>query len=272
MSLTETELIAKLRAQDPASFEEIVRQYSARLTSTAGRIFGNDRDSQDAVQDAFISAWQAIGTFKGESSLYTWLHRITVNVCLARMRSSQFRNEVSIADENHEVGIAYADLPAAWSEPSPDMENRLAMRQSIERALKGIPEEFRTVLILRDVEDFSSREVAEQLGLSDATVRQRLHRARAAMAEQLRPELCNAPPLTCGGQLDLLFDYIDNALAQEQQGPVGDHIRDCVTCSGLLHTYRATVGLPRAILDLTAASEPKEEWIRATVTRAGSVA
>jgi predicted DNA-binding protein (UPF0251 family) len=134
------------------------------------------------------------------------------------------------------VSLAFEGLPKAWSEPVFSLEKRIAMRRSIQKALNLIPEDFRIVLILRDVEEWSSREVADRLGIPDAAVRQRLHRARTAMAELLRPELCEGPELTCGGQLDLLLDYIDRALPAELQTPVHEHIQGCEACTGLMNT------------------------------------
>jgi RNA polymerase sigma-70 factor (ECF subfamily) len=217
------------------------------------------------VQEALISAWRNIHSFEGNSGIYTWLHRITVNACLARLRAAPSKKEVSLSGEDRSVGPAFEGLPVAWSEPGPSLDNRLTMRRALKKALALIPEEFRTVLLLRDVEDLSSREVAERLGIPDATVRQRLHRARTTMAELLRPELCEGPELTCGGQLDLLLDYIDSMLPAELQTPVHDHIEGCERCTGLLHTYRWTVGAPRAISELLVAEEPPAGWVAATL-------
>ncbi len=140
------------------------------------------------------------------------VHRIVVNACLAVLRTARAKTEVSIETGSRTIALAFEGLPSAWSEPGPSLEKRVAMRQALQRALSSIPEEFRTVLLLRDVEELSSREVSERLGIPDTAVRQRLHRARSAMAELLRPELCDGPERLCGGQLDLLMDYIDNAL------------------------------------------------------------
>src|SRR5439155_15022488 len=141
------------------------------LLTTASRILGRDRDAQDAVQDSLVSAWKNIGDFQGTSGIYTWLHRITVNACLAKLRTAPAKSEVSISDDERPVNLAFEGLPMAWSEPGPSLEKRLMMRRSLQKALDMIPEEFRTVLILRDVEELSSQEVAAQLGVPDATVR-----------------------------------------------------------------------------------------------------
>ena len=268
MSADESSIVAGLRAGDTVVFEQLVRTASGRLLATAYRILGNEDDAQDAVQEGLISAWKGIAGFEGGASLSTWLHRIVVNAALSRLRSARGRGEVSLMTDGGAVEPAFEGRPAAWSDPGPKLEKRLAMRRAIQKAMGSIPEEFRTVLVLGDVEDLSSREVSERLGIPDATVRQRLHRARAAMAEILRPELCNGPELTCGGQFDLLLDYIDAALPSELQAPVHDHIENCETCNGLFQIYRTTVGIPKAVAELTTFEELPAFWLERTVALA----
>jgi len=88
------------------------------------------------------------------------------------------------------------------------------------------------------------------------------------MAELLRPELCEGPELTCGGELDLLLDYIDCALPAELQTPVHEHIEGCQACTGLMNTYRTTIGIPRAIAELTAVDDIGSGWVAETVAKA----
>jgi len=262
MNQVAPELVARLRAGDPGSFEELLRQFGGKLLATATRILGNPEDAQDAVQDAMISIWKGVGKFEGASNLYTWMHRIVVNAALGRMKSARRKQEVSGDTGAGTVELAFEGIPSAWAEPGPSLEKRLAMRRAIQKALALVPPELSTVLILRDVEQLSSKEVADQLGIPDANVRQRLHRARVAIAELLRPGLCDGPELTCGGQLDLLMDYIDNALPLELQPPVHAHLESCAPCCALLKTYRMTVGIPRAIAELTDEPEPSEAFIQ----------
>jgi RNA polymerase sigma-70 factor (ECF subfamily) len=258
-------LVEGLKASKPEAFEKLVRDFSPRLLATANRVLRDSDEAEDAVQEALISVWKNIAQFQGAASLSTWAHRIVINVCLAQMRSSRAQKEVSIADESSSFSVAFEGLPAAWTEPGPSLEKRVAMRRSIQRALDEIPEEFRIVLLLRDVEELSSRETAERLEIADALVRQRLHRARTIMAEMLRPELCDGPELTCGGQLDLLLDYIDRALPAYLQQPVHNHIESCPTCAGLLNQYRLTIGIPRAVLELTQVPDVDAEFMVGTV-------
>ena len=268
MSDKDTQLVDGLRAGHPESFEELVRSYGGRLLATATRMLGNTQDAEDAIQESLIAAWKAIAQFNGASSLYTWLHRIAVNSCLAKMRTAGAKSEISMATADRSIGTAFEELPAAWSEPGPSPEQRITMRRSIERALQLIPADLRTVLLLRDVEDLTSQEVAAKMGLSDAAVRQRLHRARTAMAELLRPELCQGRELTCGGDLDLLLDYIDKALPLEQQQLIQEHLDSCDACGTLLASYRMTVGVPRAIVDLTGEAAVSDSFVARTVESA----
>jgi RNA polymerase sigma-70 factor, ECF subfamily len=258
-------MVEGLKASKPEAFEKLVRDFSPRLLATANRVLRDSDEAEDAVQEALISVWKSIGQFQGAASFSTWAHRIVINACLARLRSSHAQREVSIADEGSSFSVAFEGLPAAWSEPGPNLEKRVAMRRSIQRALDEIPEDFRVVLLLRDVEELSSGETAEKLGITDALVRQRLHRARTIMAEMLRPELCDGPELTCGGQLDLLLDYIDKVLSANLQQPVHNHIESCPTCSGLLDQYRMTIAIPRAILELTQVPGVEAKFVTGTV-------
>ncbi len=260
---TDPSLLASLRAGDADSFEHLAKASSSRLLATAYRILGREQDAQDAVQETLISAWKNIRAFEGTSSISTWLHRIVVNASLAKLRSTPKKSEVSMGD-----GTTFEGLPTAWAEAGPNIERQVALRDALQRALNQIPEEFRVVLILRDVENMSSREVADQLEIPDATVRQRLHRARATMAELLRPELCNGPELTCGGQFQLLMDYIDHALPPELQAPVHDHIEGCPVCAELHRIYRVTIGFPIAVMQTEPMLSMPEDWVHHAVTMA----
>lgn len=108
-------------------------------------------------------------------------------------------------------------------------------------AIESLEEEYRTVLVLRDIEELSSKEVALALSISDASVRQRLHRARQSIAERLRPELRGADAITCGGRLDLLFDHLDGVLEEKLRVPVGAHVAGCATCTALASGYVVTL-------------------------------
>lgn len=219
-----------------SDFETFVRRFSPRLLATARRIMGNIEDAEDAVQESLLSAWRARVDFDGRSSLYTWLHRIVVNRCLQVLRSRGIGALSATA-----LGDDWGTKRGLWSLSTLTADQRLEIAESVERALTSLPPELKAILLLRDVEELSSKEVAVQLNITDAAVRQRLHRARTIMAEILRPELCAGRELTCGGRLDLLFDHIDRCLTQELSSQVDEHLMGCKTCAGLREEYRVAI-------------------------------
>jgi RNA polymerase sigma-70 factor, ECF subfamily len=232
--LDEARLVERLRDSDAAAYRQLVQAHAARLLQVATRLLGESRDAEDVVQDAFVAAWQAIGDFDGRSTLEAWLRRKTVDKALARLRAR--RNEVAIARRADVAASAQVSPPAL----PPDRALQLAeLHQRAWSAIGALEEDDRVVLILRDVEHLASKDVAARLGLSDAAVRQRLHRARQAVATRLRSELGEATSITCGGDLDLLFDHLDGELAGAVAAAVADHLATCGLCQGLKYSYQA---------------------------------
>jgi RNA polymerase sigma-70 factor, ECF subfamily len=255
----EESLVQGLRDGDAGAYEALVRAHIGRLLNLARRLLGDESEAEDAVQEAFLGAWRGIHGFDGRSSIGTWLHRIAVRASLARLRARSRRQEVSLEALN---GAADGGARLAMSEgaaagpPDPAVAE---LGRRLWRAIEELPEEHRTVLLLRDVEEMASKEVAELLGLSDASVRQRLHRARRAVADRLRPDLVPERDLVCGGRLDLLFDLIDGELAPPLRDQVSAHVSGCDTCrdifagaSDLVAASRRTVldhPLPERLVD-----------------------
>lgn len=184
-------LLTALRAGDDAAYEELVRTYAPRLLPVARRIVGSEHDAYDALQDGFLSAFKAIDRFEGASALGTWLHRIVVNASLMKLRASRRRPEVSIDDllprfreDGHRV-----DAVAAWSVEDEDPLVRRELRERVLAKIDELPDDYRTVLILRDIEGFDTRQTAEQLEIREPAVKTRLHRARQALRTLLEKEL-----------------------------------------------------------------------------------
>lgn len=178
----ESRVLAGLRQGDDEAFSLVFRRYGARMLATARRLLGNDEDARDAVQEAMLSAFKAVGRFEGGSQIGTWLHRIVVNAALMRMRSRRRKPEASIEDllpsfntDGHRVLQA-----ADETDPAEALEHtrRLALLRS---CVDALPEGYRQVYVLRDVEELSSEEVALAMGLTPNAVKIRLHRARQAL-------------------------------------------------------------------------------------------
>jgi len=182
-------LLAGLRGGDPAAHAEVVRRYSPRMLATARRILRNDEDARDAVQDAFLSAFKALDSFEGQAQLATWLHRIAVNAALMKLRSRRRKPERLIDDllpRFHDDGHA-AELAAPWENAAERALERKETRAFVRGAIDELPENYRTVLLLRDIEGLDTEETARQLGVTKLVVKTRLHRARQALRTLLDP-------------------------------------------------------------------------------------
>lgn len=182
-AMSERELVGRLRAGEEAAYESLVRQYSGRMLAVARRLLSSESDAQDALQEAFSSVFRSIGGFSGESQLGTWLHRIVVNAALMRLRSRQRRQEQSIEpllptflDDGHQArpAVDWGDTPQAAMQRS---ETRRIVREAID----SLPEAYRTVLLLRDIDGMNTEEASAVLQIEPGAVKVRLHRARQAL-------------------------------------------------------------------------------------------
>jgi RNA polymerase sigma-70 factor (ECF subfamily) len=192
----EQALVERLKSGEPGAFEQVIRDAGSRMFATAMRMLGNEDDAREAVQDALLSAFRNIANFDAKSKLSTWMHRIVVNAALMKLRTKRRKPSVSLDDLRSRAGDeGRSDGPQGLSrrgegEHAPlDAETRLAVRDAIE----DLPEEYRTVLMLRDVEGLDTEETGVVLGLSTSAVKTRLHRARQALAERLGALVQGAP-------------------------------------------------------------------------------
>jgi RNA polymerase sigma-70 factor (ECF subfamily) len=182
-------LLSRLQAGDEDAFDACVRRHCGPLLLVARRILRNEEDARDAVQDAFLSAFKEIGNFLGQSRLGTWLHRIVVNAALGRLRTRQRHPERSIeellphfGEDEHQV-----DPPAPWKATSETIVQQRETRELVQRSIDRLPEIYRTVLLLRDIEGLDTEEAARLLDTSPGVVKTRLHRARQALRSLLDP-------------------------------------------------------------------------------------
>lgn len=184
-------LLGRLRAGDEAAFSELVRRESTKLLSVARRILRSDEDAQDAVQDALLSAFQNLDGFEGNARLSTWLHRITVNAALMRLRSRKRHREdpiesllpVFAEDGHHRIAVA------APQETVIDEIESAQIAAIVRAAIDELPDSYRVVLVLRDVEGLDTTETAAALGIGPDAAKMRLHRARQALRTLLERRL-----------------------------------------------------------------------------------
>ncbi len=189
-SLDEAVLVTRLRAGDDQAFEQLVRTYGSRLLAVARRFVRNDEDAQDIVQSAYLSAFRALEQFEGNCQLSTWLHRIVVNTALMRLRSRKRKPEESIEDllPAFQEDGHHAEQFSDWSAPADVLLERRQTRITVRACIERLPENYRTVLLLRDIEERSTQEVAEALSMTPTAVKVRLHRARQALSTLLREQ------------------------------------------------------------------------------------
>jgi RNA polymerase sigma-70 factor (ECF subfamily) len=190
----EAGLVAALKSGDDKAFETLVRTYAPRMMTVARRFLPGEQDSDDAVQEAFISAFQNIGSFESNARVWTWLYRILVNACLMKIRSSKRSRTVSIEDQLptfDETGH-HAHHPRAWPDDAFSRASQAEMRLKVRECIERLPESYRTVLILRDIEQRDTDETADILGCTKANVKTRLHRARQALRTILEPVVLGA--------------------------------------------------------------------------------
>jgi RNA polymerase sigma-70 factor (ECF subfamily) len=184
------DFLARLRAGDEDAFAELVAANTARMLAVAQRLLRSEDAARDAVQDAFLSAFKAMRTFNGDAKLSTWLHRITVNAALMRLRSRRHRAEQSIDDllPRFDEDGRFAEPPGGCGSASDELLETREMRRMVRRCIERLPAGYRTVLIMRDIEDLDTDEVAEMLGVTANAVKIRLHRARQALRTLIEHE------------------------------------------------------------------------------------
>jgi len=185
-------LVERVRDGDMEAFGLLVAKYQDRVYNTCWRMCGHVEDARDLTQDTFFKAYQAIALFQGRSGFYTWLFRIAVNLALSHRRKAKYRRTQSLDGEgNPGTGSEpLRDRVEDVSAPSPVGRAMAAeMHQQIERALDALDPDHRAVIVLRDIEGFDYAEIAGILDVAVGTVKSRLHRARAALRDELNPDM-----------------------------------------------------------------------------------
>lgn len=188
---TERRLLDDLRAGHEQAFADLVVNYGGPMLAVARRILGHEEDARDCLQDALIAATAKIDRFEGRSKLATWLHRIVVNTALSQLRARARRPEQSIEPlmPAFDMMGCRIELPEDDYLSLEEVIDKTKTDTAVRDAITQLPESYRLVLLLRDIEGFSVRETAELLETSEGAIKTRLHRARAALKILLEPIL-----------------------------------------------------------------------------------
>jgi RNA polymerase sigma-70 factor (ECF subfamily) len=187
------ELAARIAAGDAVAVERMMREHNRRLFRVARSILGDDAEAEDALQEAYVTAYVEMKTFRGASKLSTWLTRIVINESLGRLRKHRRQAEVFAFSRDSREPAAQETTLVHDTTPTPeDSASRAEIRAVLERKIDELPMAFRTVFMMREVEELSVEETAECLGIPEATVRTRHFRARALLRESLAREVDTA--------------------------------------------------------------------------------
>lgn len=183
--LDEQQLVLRAREGDTAAYNELVNRYERKIFRLAKHITQNDEDAEDVLQETFLKAFEHLPDFQGQSKFYTWLVRIAVNESLMKLRKRKSDRSVPL-DEPVDTGEDTVTREiAVWEENPEDKYSREEMAQILDDAVQSLKPAFRTVFVLRDIEELSTEETAEALGISIPAVKSRLLRARLQLREKL---------------------------------------------------------------------------------------
>lgn len=181
----ESELVAKAREGDSAAYNQLVNKYSPKIYRLAKHITQHEEDAEDVLQETFLKAFEHLGDFQGQSKFYTWIVRIAVNESLMKLRKRKSDRTVPL-DEPLDTGedTVVREI-AVWDEDPEQKYSREELAQILDEAVQSLRPVFRTVFVLRDIEELSTEETAEALGISIPAVKSRLLRARLQLREKL---------------------------------------------------------------------------------------
>ena len=185
MHYTDEDLIQKIKNGDIDAFDQLVHRYEGKIYSVAYRFMGNHADAGDLAQDTFIRMYQALPSFRGDSSFATWLYRVAANACRDELRKRQRRRSVSM-DEMIEASPA--NMPAASDYSPEETVQRHETQRQVQECLNRLSDDHRLILVMREIRGLSYEEIAGVLDCSLGTVKSRISRARNALKEKIKEQ------------------------------------------------------------------------------------
>jgi len=218
--LSDEEVVARVLAGETGMFESVMRRHNQRLYRVARAILRNDGEAEDVMQDAYVRAYKHLGQFAGKAKFSTWLTRIAVHEALARQRRGNRYQELGPMSERE------GDPMDRFASLAPDPEQQASnseIRTLLEEAIEKLPDAYRTIFILRDVEDMSTSDAADVLEITKENVKVRLHRARALLRKSLyaragmeRKEAFNFHAVRCDRVVKNVFERIQKQLSKPE--------------------------------------------------------
>ena len=173
----EAALVQRIQNGDADAFAVLMEEYQKKVYLLALRTVGNPQDAEDMTQEAFLRAYRSIHSFRGDSKLSVWLYRLTTNLCIDLLRSRGRKPTVSLTVEDNDEDTQELDVTDERYDPE-EIFQRRELQRAVQRGLAALPEDYRVILVLRELEGLSYAEIGEVLGLEEGTVKSRLFRAR----------------------------------------------------------------------------------------------
>jgi len=190
--IDDAQLVARLKQRDKSALADLIQVHGAKMYGVALQFMRNEYDAHEVMQDALISIWNKIGSFEGKSAFTSWIYRVTANAGLMALRKRK-RHEKDVSLDATASGEDDEPLPALRLSDKSPLPDKVAMTdelgEQVRAAIDQLPEAYRTVVLLRDVQELPMEEVMEATGLSEPALKSRLHRARLALREALLPYL-----------------------------------------------------------------------------------
>ncbi len=186
--IDEKKIVEKAQQGDKASLAELVKIYSPKIYGLALRMMRNEEDAEDVLQETFVLMIRKISTFSGKSSFYTWLYRVATNVALGKLRDKKYTTQtVSLSDSEH--AYLKGHQLSEWPDHLEDKLDDQVFLECLKKAMQALPDNYRAVFVLRDLENMSTKETSKILDISEANVKVRLMRARLFLRDQLANHL-----------------------------------------------------------------------------------
>lgn len=225
-TLTDTELVAQVLGGFREAFRHLMQRGNQRLFRMARGVLDDDAEAEDVVQESWLHVYAKLDTFRGESSVMTWMTRIVLNEAYQRLRARRSTTDIEQLDIALTGSSTVIPFPCKFGSENPAATaSRAQIRQLLEQAVAELPEPFRLVFILREIEECTTEEAAQTLGIRAETVKTRLHRARrllrAALHDTLRTSLCDTFPFL-GARCAKMTDSVMKTLAERSLRPRGN--------------------------------------------------
>jgi RNA polymerase sigma-70 factor, ECF subfamily len=219
--LADVELARRVAAGDPTAFEAMMRRYNRALFRTARAILRDDAEAEDALQEAYLRVYRTMDSFRGEARLSTWLARIVANEALMRLRKQARRSAIVPLQAGIDIETLNETSEPIMANAPEESARRAEMRKLLEQRIDALPGAYRSVFMLRAVEEYSVEETASILQIPQATVRSRFHRARSLLREGLASEVDTA----CEGVFGFAGERCDRVVARVMERLAAEEAR-----------------------------------------------